>query len=133
MESSSLSPGVQQRATFSSLVPDQCSLRLSILFLTIYFDIILPSALRFSKLSLSLALIFPTKTLYPPFLSHTRALCPAHFSTLDFITRIIFGAKYKPSSSSLCSFLYSPETETLKKGHNFNNKVMFTPPIKQDT
>ena len=61
----------------------------------------------------SLSLRFPTKTLYAPLLSTTRATCPAHISVLYFITRAIFGEQYRSLSSSLCSFLHSPVTSSL--------------------
>ena len=49
---------------------------------------------------------FPTKALYNPLLSPTRATCPVHL-ILDFITRTIFGEGYRLLISSLCSFLHS--------------------------
>jgi len=54
---------------------------------------------------------FSTKTLYTPLFSPIRATCPAHL--LDLIALIIFGEQYRSSSSSLCSFLYSPVTSSL--------------------
>ena len=54
----------------------------------------------------------PTKTLYTPLLSPTRATCPAYLILLDFITRTNFGEQYRSLSSSLCSFLHSSFTSS---------------------
>ena len=47
---------------------------------------------------------FPTKTLYAPLLSPTRATCPAHLSLLDLITHIIC-EKYR--AKALCYVVFS--------------------------
>jgi len=56
---------------------------------------------------------FSSKTLYAPHLFPIRASYPAHLILLDLITRKIRGEEYRPSSSSLCSFLHSPVTPSL--------------------
>ena len=56
---------------------------------------------------------FPTKILYTPLFSSIRTTCPVHPILLDYITRIIFGTKYRSESSSLCSLLHSPNTSAL--------------------
>ena len=48
-----------------------------------------------------------------PLLSPIGATCPDHFILLDFITRTILAEKYRPLTSSLCSFLHSPVTSFL--------------------
>jgi len=65
----------------------------------------------FSKRSLSTS--YPHQTLYTPPFTLNRATCPAHLIFLDLITRIIWGEQYRSLSSSLCSFLYSPDTSSL--------------------
>ena len=48
---------------------------------------------------------FPTKIRYAPVLCPIRVTCPTHLILLHFITRIIYGEKYKLWSSSLCILL----------------------------
>ena len=52
---------------------------------------------------------FPTKSLYTLLLSPIRATHPAHLILLHLITRTILVEEYRSISSSLCSFLHSPE------------------------
>ena len=47
----------------------------------------------FYQLRLDLPSGYPTKTLYTPLLSPTRASCPVLLILLDLITRIIFDDK----------------------------------------
>jgi hypothetical protein len=53
-----------------------------------------------------------------------RALLPANLIILDFITRIIFGEKYRSLNTSLCSFLYSPFTSSHLGPNIFLNNLL---------
>jgi hypothetical protein len=73
----------------------------------------------FLKIHLHLGLLsglfpsgFHTKTLHTSILSPTRATCPAHLILLYFITGTIVG-EYGSWSSSLWSFLHTPDTSSL--------------------
>jgi hypothetical protein len=46
---------------------------------------------------------------------------PRSFHSLDLITRTIFGEKYMSLNSSLCSFLYSPDTWIRLSGLVYTN------------
>jgi len=54
----------------------------------------------------------PTKSLYAPLLSTSRAICPTHLFLLDLFARIIFGQQYI-WLNSLCRFIHSPVTSSL--------------------
>jgi len=81
---------------------------------------------------------FPTKILYTPLLSPTRATCITHLILLDFISRTIFIEQYRSLSPTLCSFFllpcylvplwsnYSPQHPILKHPH-----PTFLPQCKQ--
>ena len=97
--------------------PARSSLYSTSHFQKIHLYIIFPFIPRSPKWSLSLSGI-PTKTLYTPLLSPTRATCPAHLILLDLLTRTIFGEQYRSLSSSLYSFLHSPVTSSLLGPNN---------------
>jgi len=77
-------------------------------FLKNLLNITLPSELGFSEWSLSLRFPHQNPVCASPL--PICATCPAHLILLYFITRTIFGEKYRSLSSSLCSFLHSPFT-----------------------
>jgi hypothetical protein len=91
----------QQPATCWYPTPDQCSTRLSLKRSVILFSHLclgLPSGLFPS--------VFSTKTLYTHLLFLVGATCPSHFTILDFITKIIFGKKYRSRNFWLCCLAY---------------------------
>ena len=68
---------------------------------------------------------FPTKTLYTPVLSPTRAACFAHLILLNFIARTLLGEEYKSLRSSLCSFLRSLVNSSLL-GPNIYKYILYS-------
>ena len=87
-----------------SIYPHPTSCR-SVLILSTHLHVGLPSGLFPSG--------FPTKILHTTISTPIRATCPAHLILLDFITRTIWGEKYRSFSSSLCNLLHSPVTSSL--------------------
>ena len=80
-------------------------------FLSICFNIIIPSTSRSSSCSISLR--FPHQSLYANLISHIRVTCLAYLIILDLLTLTTFGEQYRSLSSPLCSLLHSPLTSSL--------------------
>ena len=86
-------------------------------FLKIHLNIILPSAPRSHKFSLSLR--FPHQNpVYPSPLPHYILHSPPISFFLIFVTCTILGEQYRSLSSSLCSCLHSPVTSSLLGPNN---------------
>ena len=95
--------------------------------LEINSNIIHPSTPRSPQWSRSLR--FPHQDPIHPLSSPILATCTTHLILLHFITRTIFGEQYKSVSSSLCSFLHSPDTSPLL-GPNFPLNTLFSNTLK---
>jgi len=87
--------------------------------------LILSSHLRLGLPSDPLSSCFPTRSLYAPLLSPTRATCPTNLIILDLIAQIIFGEYYRSKSSSLCSLLQSLVTLSLLGPNIFLNALFW--------
>ena len=91
--------------------PDQSSPCPTSHFLKIHINIIIPPTPESYRWSLSLRFLHQNPVCTSP-LPHTCYM-PRPFILLDLITRTILGDEYKPSSSSLFSFLHAPVASSL--------------------
>ena len=101
-------PGLSWATSIQSMPPHPTSWE-STVMLSSHLCLHLPSGLFPSS--------FPTIFLYTPLHSPICTTCPAHPILLDLIIRIIFGEQYRSLSSSTCSLLYSPVTQSLLYPH----------------
>jgi len=70
-----------------------------------------------------LTLRFLPQILFATLLSPIHATRTAHLILLDLVTQIMFGEQYSSLSSSLCSFLHSPDTPSLLYPHMLLNTI----------
>jgi len=77
-----------------ALILNQINTVLAFQHISLRFILILHSHLRLVLQSGLFPAGFPTKTLYPPLIYHTRATCSAHLMLLDLITLINFRQQY---------------------------------------
>ena len=97
--------------------PDQSSPCPRTHFLKTHLNIILPSTPRSSNWSLSLR--FPHQKPVYTSIHPIRVTGIAYLIPLDCIIRTIFGEEYRSLSSSLCTFLHSPDTSSLLDSNIF--------------
>ena len=105
-------PILSQLSSFHALTSYS---RSSILILSSHLHMGFPSGLFPSG--------YPIKTVFMPLLSPIRATHPAHLILLDLNSRIISGEQCRSLSSSLCSFLHSPNTSSLLSPNILRNTL----------
>ena len=108
-------PPVPIVSSSSQSIPPHPTSRRSILILSSHVRLSLPSCLFPSR--------FPTKALYKPLLSPTRATSPANLILLNLITPTILDDYYRLLSSSLCSFLHFLVTSSLLRWNILFNSL----------
>jgi hypothetical protein len=111
-------------AILSQIDPDHTILSYSISLRSI---LTLSTHLRLRPPSGLFLSVFPTSTIYAFSFCPIRATWPAHFILLELMIQIILGEEYKSWSSSLRSFLHSPDTSSLF-GPNILFNTLFSPP-----
>jgi hypothetical protein len=88
----------------------------SILILSTHLRLCLPSDLLPSG--------YPTNILNSFVFFSIRATCPVHLTLFYLIILIMFGEEYKLQSSSLCSFLHSPVSISLRSKYSPHHPVV---------